>query len=70
VIGNQKTGSSFFIQKHSFVKAQVSKRGTAKQLGEISGIILNNMKGQQTGDRLQIRQIKDLGSNPGSRVGS
>lgn len=31
----------------------------------MQGIILGNMKGGQ-----QVRQIKDLGSNPGSRVGS
>jgi len=37
-----------------------------KQPSELQGIILGNMKsGQQ-----HVRQIKDLGSNPGSRVGS
>lgn len=76
----QKTGSSFFVTKHSFVKAHASKRNTyavsgigqrgnhgvtGKQPHETQGIILGNMKAGQ-----QVRQIKDLGSNPGSRVGS
>ena len=70
----QKTGSSFFVQKHTFVKASVTKRGThlnkpsgdaAQHSAAASGIVLGNMK--QGG---HIRQIKDLGSNPGSRVGS
>lgn len=53
------------MSKHSFVKANITKRGlNGKQITE-TGIVLGNMK--QGG---HIRQIKDLGSNPGSRVGS
>ena len=38
----------------------------SKQLNEVKDIILNNMKGgTQPGGH--IRQIRDLGSNPGSR---
>lgn len=44
------------------------KRGiNNKALNDISGILLNN---KAVGEGGQIRQIKDLGSNPGSRVGS
>lgn len=46
-----------FLTKPSFV---------GKAIGQ-SGIILNNVKGTNGGN---IRQIKDMGSNPGSRVGS
>ena len=64
----QKTGSSFFVSKNSFVKAPVTKRApnASKQMDGISGIILNNMKAQAG----HIRQIKDLSSNPASRGGS
>jgi len=63
----QKTNNNFFVTKHSFVKATAGKRGAAtKQPGELQNILLGNMKGQGG----HVRQIKDLGSNPGSRVGS
>ena len=43
-------------------------------MGDITGIILNNIKGEALAQANQgsggIRQIKHLGSNPGSRVGS
>ena len=40
--------------KHSFVKAQVPpKRGQAKQLNEISGILLANQKPSGTGGHIR-----------------
>ena len=62
----QKTGNNFFVTKHSFVKAQSKRGATAKNPGEVQGIILGNIKGQVG----HIRQIKDLKHNPGSRDGS
>ena len=55
--------------KHSFVKANVpAKRApqTNKPLNDISGILLANQKAGGGGGG-HVRQIRDLGSNPGSR---
>ena len=61
LMSNQNfTVNKAFISKPSFVGKASQRNG--KDNG--SGIILNNVKGGN------IRQIKDMGSNPGSRVGS
>ena len=66
---------SFLAAKHTMHQGiQHIKRKSNKALGDITGIILNNMKAEALANPNNgsggIRQIKHLGSNPGSRVGS
>ena len=59
---NFTTANRAFVTKPSFVG-----KATQRKSNE-GGIILNNVKSGN--GHHNIRQIKDMGSNPGSRVGS
>lgn len=71
-MSNKIGAGSFLAAKHSMHQGiHHLKRKSNKALGDITGIILNNMKGEANNSGSSaIRQIKHLGSNPGSRVGS
>ena len=64
----QSNNKPVFVTKHSFVKARASKASAhvANKQQAAENISLGNMKSGGG----HVRQIKDLGSNPGSRVGS
>ena len=64
------TANKAFISKPSFVGTKAAAAvngGQSQRRSNEAGIILNNVK---SGGGGTIRQIKDMGSNPGSRVGS
>lgn len=73
-VSSKLGAGSFLVAKHSMHQGiHHLKRKSNKALGDITGIILNNMKADpsvQNCGNGGIRQIKHLGSNPGSRVGS
>ena len=71
---HQNGTGSFLKAKHTMHQGiQHIKRKSNKAMGDIQGIILNNIKAsdaQSNQGSGGIRQIKHLQSNPGSRVGS